>query len=75
MGMVELAKFYSKTDILKMIFSCDKEVIFQTIINLFFILVGQILNSDCLVNNGNILTNGRWRCYHEMGQRICYRNE
>ena len=26
-----------------------------------------------IVNNANILTNGRWRCYNEMGQRICYR--
>ena len=33
-----------------------------------------MLNSDCIVNNGNILTNGRWKCYYEMGQRICHRN-
>ena len=26
-----------------------------------------------IVNNANILTDGRWRCYNEMGQRICYR--
>ena len=77
--MVEHVKFYSKTNtkfyqLLKMMFSYDKQVIFQTIIILFLIFVDRILNSDCIVNNGNILTDGRWRCYYEMGKRICYRN-
>ena len=77
--MVEHVKFYSKTNtkfyqLLKMMFSYDEQVIFQTIIILFLIFVDRILNSDCIVNNGNILTDGRWRCYYEMGQRICYRN-
>ena len=26
-----------------------------------------------IINNTNIHTNGRWRCYNEMSQRICYR--
>ena len=44
--MVEHVKFYSKTNIefyqfLKMIFSYDKQVIYQAIIILFFILVDQ----------------------------------
>ena len=26
-----------------------------------------------IINNTNILTDGRWRCYNEMSQRICYR--
>ena len=26
-----------------------------------------------IINNANILTDGRWRCYNEMGQKICYR--
>ena len=78
-GMVEHVKFYSKTNtdfynVLKMIFSYDKQLICQTIIIVFFILLDRILNSDCIVNNGNILTDGRWRCYYEMGQRICHRN-
>ena len=78
MGMVEHVKFYSKTNtdfynVLKMIFSYDKQLC-QTIIILFLILLYQILNSDCIVNNGNILTDGRWKCYYKMGQRICHRN-
>ena len=79
MVMAEHVKFYLKTDtkfyqILKMIFSYGKQLIFQNvIIILFLILLDQIFHSDCIVNNGNILTNGRWRCYHEMGQKICYK--
>ena len=57
-----------------MIFSYDKQFICQTIIIVFLILLDRILNSGCIVNNGNILTDGRWRCYYEMGQRICCRN-
>ena len=30
---------------------------------------------NCIINNGNILTDGKWRCYYEAGRRICYRNE
>ena len=30
---------------------------------------------NCIINNGNILTDGKWRCYYEVGRRICYRNE
>ena len=26
-----------------------------------------------IINNTNILTDGRWRYYNEMSQRICYR--
>ena len=77
--MAEHVKFYLKTDtkfyqILKMIFSYGKQLIFRTvIIILFLLLLDQIFHSDCIVNNGNILTNGRWRCYREMGQKICYK--
>ena len=38
---------------------------------LYLIFIDQVAN--CIVNNGNILTDGKWRCYNEMGQRICYR--
>ena len=73
--MVEHVKFCLKTStkicqILKMLLIYTKQPILQIVlIILFFILIDQI----CIVNNGNILTNGRWRCYHEMGQRICYK--
>ena len=57
-----------------MTFTFDNVAIFKTIIILFLILVDRLLNSDCIVNNGNKLTDDRWRCYQKMGQRICYRN-
>ena len=38
---------------------------------LYLIFIDQVANF--IVNNGNILTDGKWRCYKEMGQRICYR--
>ena len=39
---------------------------------LCLICIDQAVN--CIVNNGNILTDGKWRCYYKMGRRICYRN-
>ena len=52
--MVEQVKFYSRTNtdfynVLKMIFSYDKQLICQTIIIVFFIFLDRILNSDCIV--------------------------
>ena len=38
---------------------------------LYLIFIDQVAN--CIVSNGNILTDGKWRCYYKMGQRICYR--
>ena len=39
-----------------------------------FMLCALFINQvSRIINNANILTNGRWRCYNEMGQRICYR--
>ena len=38
---------------------------------LYLIFIDQVAN--CIVNNGNILTDGKWRCYNEMGLIICYR--
>ena len=57
-----------------MMFGYDKETVYRSIIIILFILVDRILNSDCIVNNGNILTNGKWRCYYKMGRRICRRS-
>ena len=37
---------------------------------LYALFIDQV---SCIVNNASILTYGRWRCYNEMGQRICYR--
>ena len=48
-----------------------KNLIFLLLM-LYLIFIDQAVN--CIVNNGNILTNGKWRCYDEMGCRICYRN-
>ena len=37
---------------------------------LCLIFIDQLAN--CIANNGNILTDGKWTCYNEMGQRVCY---
>ena len=37
---------------------------------LYALFIDQV---SCIINSANILTNGRWRCQNEMGQRICYR--
>ena len=55
-------KFYS---------NFKKNLIFLLLM-LYLIFIDQAVN--CIVNNGNILTDGKWRCYNEMGRRICYRN-
>ena len=55
-------KFYS---------NFKKNLIFLLLM-LYLIFIDQAVN--CIVNNGNILTDGKWRCYNEMGCRICYRN-
>lgn len=47
----------------------DREIIYQTTILVLFILVDRILNSECIINNGNILTDGRWKCYYQYGKR------
>ena len=38
---------------------------------LYLIFIDQVAN--CIVNNRNMLIDGKWRCYNEMGQGICYR--
>ena len=38
---------------------------------MFYALI--ITQVSRIINNANILTDGRWRCYNEMGQRICFR--
>ena len=61
---------YKIYEVLKMIFSYEKQLILQTIIIILFVILAD--HVDCVVNNSNIFTDGRWRCY-EMGQRICHR--
>ena len=56
-----------------MLNNLDREMIYQTIIFILFILLDRILNSNSIVNNGNILTDGKWRCYYETGKRQCRR--
>ena len=42
--------------------------------NVFMLLYALFVDQvSCIINNGNILTDRRWRCYYVMGQRICYR--
>ena len=37
---------------------------------LYILFIEQV---SCIFNNANTLTDGRWRCYNKIGQRICYR--
>ena len=64
MEMVELAKSFLKIDWINL-----SNVLCQTFVLLLFL--NRIVN--CIVNNGNILTDGRWKCYHQAGNRICWR--
>ena len=56
-----------------MLINLDRETIYQAIIIVLFILLDRILNTQSIVNNGNILTDGKWRCYGEMGKKQCRR--
>ena len=51
-----------------MLINLDRETIYQAIIIVLFILLDRILNTQSIVNNGNILTDGKWKCYREMGK-------
>ena len=42
------------------------------VIVLFFVLE-RIYRVDGIVNNGNILTDGRWKCHYHLDKRICWR--
>ena len=37
------------------------------------IILHQILNCYQIVNNGNILSDGRWKCQYKNGERFCYK--
>ena len=40
----------------------------------FLLILERIVSEvDCIVNNGNILTDGRWKCYHHSNKRVCWR--
>ena len=56
-----------------MLINLDRETIYQAIIIVLFILLDRILNTQSIVNNGNILTDGKWKCYREMGKKQCRR--
>ena len=65
--MVELAKYYLKIDsnTLSNVFS-------QTFV--FLLILERIVSDvDCIVNNGNILTDGIWKCYYQFDKRVCWR--
>ena len=51
----------------------------QTVINNFVVILILIIiiiiiteEVNGIVNNGNILGGGRWRCYNEGNRKICY---
>ena len=51
-----------------------QEVIKNFVIILILIIIIIIILEEVngIVNNGNILGDGRWRCYNEGGRKICY---
>ena len=65
------AAFFINTCDIKFYLNFKKNLIFLLLM-LYLIFIDQAVN--CIVNNGNILTDGKWRCYNKMGRRICYRN-
>ena len=65
------AAFFMNIRDIKFYSNFKKNLIFLLLM-LYLIFIDQAVN--CIVNNGNILTDGKWRCYNEMGRRICYRN-
>ena len=67
MEMVERAKFYFKID-----FNTLVNVLCQTLI---LLLILERITSDvlCIVNNGNILTDRRWKCHYQSDKRVCWR--
>ena len=65
------AAFFINIRDIKFYSNFKKNLIFLLLM-LYLIFIDQAVN--CIVNNGNILTDGKWRCYNEMGRRICYRN-
>ena len=65
------AAFFMNIRDIKFYSNFKKNLIFLLLM-LYLIFIDQAVN--CIVNNGNILTDGKWRCYNAMGRRICYRN-
>ena len=53
-------------------YSNFKNSLIFLLLMLYLIFIDQAVN--CIVNNGNILTDGKWRCYNKIGRRIFYRN-
>ena len=67
MEMVELAKYYLKID-----FNSLSNIFCQIFV--FLLILERIVSDvDCIVNNGNILTDGRSKCYYQFDKRICSR--
>ena len=46
----------------------------RRIIIFLLILLNQIIISNCIINNGNILSDGKWKCYNKAEKKVCYRN-
>ena len=45
----------------------------QTLIFLLLLLERITSGGLCIVNNGNILTDGRWKCHYQQDKRMCWR--
>ena len=67
MEMVELAKSFLKIDWTNL-----SNILCQTLVLLLF-LNRIVSDVNCIVNNGNISTDGRWKCHYQAENRICWR--
>ena len=46
----------------------EVKLLFVTLIILY-----QVLHCYQIVNNGNILTDGKWKCYYKNSEKFCYK--
>ena len=67
MEMVEHVKSY-----LKINFNSLSSIFCQMFV--FIVFLERIVSDvECIVNNGNILTDGKWKCYNQFDKRVCWR--
>ena len=72
-NLIEIYKLMEMGKIAKSIdFNSLSNVICQIFV-LLLILDRIVSDVDCIVNNGNILTDRRWRCHYQSQERICWR--
>ena len=67
MEMAGLAKYYFQVD-----FNAFATILCQIFVVILF-LERAVSDIECIVNNGNILTDRKWKCYNQFDKRVCWR--